>query len=92
MGFLSQWLVSGQLIDIILVMVVLEALVLSLWHRRTGRGLGPRQLLPNLLAGGSLLLALRLALGGAAAHWLAAVLLLALLAHLMDLYLRTHWR
>jgi hypothetical protein len=87
---LSQWLASGQLIDSILVIVALEALLLSLWHRRTGRGLAPRQLLPNLLAGGSLLLALRLGLAGAPAYWLAAALLLALLAHLTDLYLRIH--
>lgn len=85
----SQWLASARLIDAILLLVLLEALVLALWHARGGPVPAPAQLLPNLLAGGSLLLALRLALADSAPVWLAAALLVALLAHLLDLYLRS---
>ena len=45
---------------------------------------------PNLLAGSCLLLALRLALGQASWQWLALVLAVSLLAHLLDL--RQRWR
>lgn len=77
-------------VDALLALVVLEAVVLWLYHARTGRGLAPRRLLPTLLAGFGLLLAFRLALGGAGAVWAAGALALAGSAHVLDL--KGRWR
>jgi hypothetical protein len=81
---------GGGIVALILALMLAEALLLGLYHRRTGRGIAPRDLLPNLAAGALLLLALRAALASsnplAPAPWLAA----ALLAHLWDLARR--WR
>jgi hypothetical protein len=87
---MSDWITSGRLVDLILVLVVLEAVALLAFHRLTGRGLGPRQLIGVLVSGGCLLLALRAALTGAAWTWIGAWLTIALIAHLADLALR--WR
>lgn len=72
------------LMDAILGLVVLEALALALYHRVTGGGIAPRRYLANLAAGFALLLAARLALGGAPSWQLAACLLASLCAHLLD--------
>lgn len=87
---MAELLASGRLVDLILALVVLEAIVLVLWHRRTGRGLVPRDLLPNLAAGACLLLALRAVLAEAPWYCASAALAGAGLAHLLDLGLR--WR
>jgi hypothetical protein len=79
---------AAGVLDVVLALTVLEAVALVLLHRRTGRGLAPADLLPTLLAGASLLVALRLALGGASFMWIAVCLLAALLAHLVDLWRR----
>jgi hypothetical protein len=76
---------SPHLVDLVLALMALETLALLYFHRRTGRGIAPRDLLPNVLAGAFLLLALRAALADAAIGWLMAALLLALAAHLADL-------
>ena len=77
---------SGRIIDLILALVALETLLLLGIHIRRGGGIAPRALLANLLAGACLLLALRGALTGADWIWPALFLLLALPAHLIDLY------
>jgi hypothetical protein len=79
---------SGRVVDVILALVVVEAIALAGWRRLTGRGLALRALAANLLAGGFLLLAVRAALVGAEWIWVAASLLAALLAHLADLAAR----
>lgn len=79
---------SGRVVDIILTLVVVEAVALAGWRRLTGRGVALRALTANLLAGGFLLLAVRAALVGADWIWVAASLLAALLAHLADLATR----
>ena len=80
----------GRIVDLILVLMVVEAIVLVAWRRRRGAGIAPFDLVVSLLAGAFLLLALRAALTGAAwptiALWLAA----ALVAHIADLARR--WR
>lgn len=76
------------MIDIILVLVVIEWLLLGWYHRSTGRGPRPADLLPNLLSGALLLLAVRVALAQLWWGWLACVLLLSLGAHLLDLQRR----
>lgn len=78
----------SRLIEFILFGIVLEGAVLMAWHRRVGHGIEPRSLLPNLAAGGCLLLAIRLALGGAGWIWIASCLAGALMAHVADLQRR----
>lgn len=74
-------LVSPHLIDLILVLTTIEALCLTIWRRRTGKG--PSTLL--LLPGVCLMLALRAALAGASWPWVPLALTAALLCHLADL-------
>ena len=83
-------------VDAILVLVPVEAAALVALHRLTGAGIPSRRLLGTLAAGFFLMLATRLALhagasGSLAAQALvAASLLAALVAHIVDLTLR--WR
>lgn len=81
---------SGRLVDLILVLVVIEAVALTLYWRRTGRGVAPPDLLPNLCAGAFLLLALRMTLTGGGWMPASGCLAAAGLAHLADLFRR--WR
>jgi hypothetical protein len=81
---------SGRLVDLILVVVVLEAAVLLLYWRQARRGIAPFDLLPNLCAGVFLLLALRVTLAGAGWMMVSGCLAAAGLAHLADMYRR--WR
>ena len=82
---MSELLSSGRMIDVILALVALEAVALVAYHRRTARGIAPTAVVFNLAAGAFLLLAARAALTGAAWPWIAAALLGALCAHLLDL-------
>lgn len=85
---MAELLLSGRLIEFILLLVALEVYIL---HHLRSRGAPPLvRLLPNLLAGALLLLALRLALGQAPWFWLALVLAASLVAHLLDL--RQRWQ
>jgi hypothetical protein len=86
----EQAFASGRVIDAVLVAVVVQALALALWARRTGRGVPPASLLATLAAGAFLLLALRTALAGEWWGWTGLALLAALVAHVVDLRLR--WR
>ena len=79
-----------MIVNLVMGFVVLEAVLLIAWHRRTGGGVAAGDLLPNLAAGFCLLLALRAALGGAAWRWIGLALFGSLLAHLLDL--RRRWR
>jgi hypothetical protein len=80
----------GRLVELILMIVALEMVALALYWRRTGSGVPLRDLLPNLLAGAFLLLALRFALGDFG--WLpcCACLAAAGVAHCVDL--ARQWR
>ncbi len=90
MRSVSYALQSGHLVEAILAFTVIEWLVLSAYHRRTGRGVAPRDIGWNLVSGMCLLLALREALVGGWWVWIAACLGASLLAHLSDL--RRLWR
>ncbi len=90
MKMLEDLIASGRIADLILVLVALEAAALLLFHRWTGKGVPARQLLPNLAAGATLILALRSALLDEPWSTTAVWLLLALLAHGADLLAR--WR
>lgn len=83
-----QSLVSPAVMDMILVAVLLEGAGLLLLYRGKGKGIPPGVLLPNLIAGFCLFLALRLVLAGASAYWVALSLFAALCAHVSELVLR----
>lgn len=87
---MAELFASGRILDLILAGMVLEGVGLVAYHRMTGRGVAPGRLLPNLVSGGFLLLAMRALAGGAWWGWASACLLGALLAHLDDL--RRAWR
>ena len=70
--------------------MVIEALVLTAWHRRTGAGLPPRTLLPTLVAGGGLMGALLAALTDAPPICLLAPFALSGVAHVVDM--RRRWQ
>lgn len=78
------------LLDGLLAAVALETVVLLLWHRRTGGGLPPAQLLPTLAAGAGVMLAWRCSAAGAPSLWVAGAMALAGIAHAIDLGRR--WR
>lgn len=81
---------SGRLVDLILLVVAIEAAALLWYWARARRGIAPLDLLPNLFAGALLLLALRATLAGGG--WMLVSLFLAAagLAHLTDI--RRRWR
>lgn len=81
---------DGRIVEAILALMVLEAIALAIYRRRTGRGVPPRALLINLGAGAALLLTLRAAMTGASTPVIAALLFLALVFHVADLAMR--WR
>jgi hypothetical protein len=81
---------TGRIVDLILGLIVLEAVVLALWHRWTGKGVSSAGIIWFLMAGACLLLALRAALTGATWFWIALWLAAALAAHVADLHHR--WR
>ncbi|KGE05227.1 hypothetical protein [Pseudohaliea rubra] len=78
---MEGWFASGRVVDVILLLVVLEALL----SFRLGRGTA---LLPNLAAGACLLLALRAVLTGASGAVLGLWLALAGVAHAFDVAAR----
>ena len=86
---MAEWFASGRLVDLILALVVVEVIALALYWRATRRGVPLADLLPNILAGAFLLLALRLSLGGFGWPPCCACLAAAGVAHLVDL--RRRW-
>jgi hypothetical protein len=76
---------NGQIVDLILALVVVEATILLIYRSATGRGVPAVGLLINLLAGAFLLMALRGAMLNAPWIWTAAWLAAALIAHVADL-------
>lgn len=87
---MQELIESGRLIDLILIATVLEGIALIIFNWKTKKGIPPRPLIFNLLAGFCLLLALRAVLADAWWGWIALSLFAALLAHLLDLQQR--WR
>ena len=81
---------SGRIGDLILAVLVAEAVLLALLHARWGLGPGLRRMAANLVAGAALVVALRGALAGSDWMWIAIALSVALLAHATDLIGR--WR
>ncbi len=87
---MTELYATGRIIDLILILVLLEAVALALFRRLTGRGPRIGDLLPTLVSGGLLLAAVRAALADSRWELVALPLFGALLAHLFDLY--RQWR
>jgi uncharacterized protein involved in response to NO len=85
---MNHFVLNESWIDAILGLVILEGLLLVAWRAWTGRGPKPGPLIANLLAGGFILLALRLAISGGSLVWIATCLAFSLIAHLIDLVSR----
>lgn len=81
---------SGRIVDLLMVLMTLEAALLWGYRRSTGRGVPLFGLLANLAAGAGLLMALRAALTHAGWEMTILWLLVALAAHVADLASR--WR
>lgn len=86
---MAAFFASGHVADLILLVLLAEAVVLLAWRRRTGRGPAPRAVLALVLPGAALVLALRLALTGAWWGWIGLALFGALITHLYDLAQRS---
>ena len=87
---MDELFATGHVVDLILGGIVLEAALLVLYARNTGRGVAIADLPANLLSGACLLLALRGALVGASPAWIGLSLSASLVTHLADL--RRRWR
>ena len=81
---------SGRAADLVLAVLVIEAIVLTVRHARSGAGPPPRVFAPLIGAGILLVLALRCALTGAPWPWIALLLSAGGLVHLLDL--RQRWK
>lgn len=81
---------AATMVDIVIVVTVLEAVALWLYHHRTGKGLAVRDFLPALLSGLLLMFALRLHTADSAWMPTAALLAGAGVFHTLDL--RRRWR
>ncbi|HEU4457692.1 MAG TPA: hypothetical protein VFR90_01045 [Methylibium sp.] len=79
---------AADFVDAVIAITLLECVALALWSRRRG-GVDLAALAPSLVSGLLLMLALRAAVAGAAAAWIALPVALAGLAHLWDL--RRRW-
>ena len=80
---------SGTLlIDIVIAVTVIEWVLLSWWHRRTGHGIPMSELRATLLAGLYLMMALRASMVSAPWYVVALLLLAAGLSHASDLWRR----
>jgi hypothetical protein len=88
-GNIVREIFSGTLlIDIVIAVTVIEWLLLSWWHRRTGRGIPMSELRATLLAGLYLMMALRASMVSAPWYVVAMLLLAAGLSHAADLWRR----
>ena len=81
---MPDWLSIPRLVELILLGMAIEAIWLSWRHRRAGRA-GVPPLLLHLISGALLLLAMKLALTGAAPLMVAATLGMAGVSHAADL-------
>jgi hypothetical protein len=81
----AAYLLDGRAVDVIIALVAIEGCGILAWRALTGGGPSAAIILPNLLAGASLLLALRIALTGASPGAIATCLAAAFAAHGADL-------
>jgi hypothetical protein len=87
---MTEFFESGHFVDLVLAFLLLEAVVVVAYWRRSGRGVAPADFLPGLCSGALMLLALRVTLAGGGWAVPTACLGLAGIAHLVDVVRR--WR
>lgn len=80
----------ATLIDTVLLVTVVEAFVLWIYHRKTGKGIPPRDFLGNLMSGLMLMAALRAHISNQPWFTMAGLLAASGVAHAADLWMR--WR
>ncbi len=85
---MSGLFATGQIVDLIVLVMAVEAMLLCIRRALTGRGMEPLALLSALAPGICLLLALRLALTGAPWGAMAGCLTAAGILHACDLVYR----
>ena len=85
---LQALLESGQLLDLIIVLIGAETLLVLLLGVRRGKVGITLRLIPNLLAGALLMFAIRLSVTDGTANQILSVLAAIFAAHLTDLYIR----
>ena len=88
MDMLQSLFKSGTIIDLILLLMVVEAIALLVWRHFTGSGIAPSALLPFLAAGVCLMLAVKFALTGQDWTHVATALGGAFIFHLADVTCR----
>jgi hypothetical protein len=81
-----------QVIDLVIVVTLVESLVLTLYHRSTGRGVAPRAFLLNMVSGLCLMFALRCLAKDTSGMPVALWLLMAGVAHGSDIWMRWQGR
>jgi hypothetical protein len=87
---MSDFVLSGHIVDLILAVLVAELLTAAFWRRRGDVRARIATLGIAALPGAFLLLALRAALNGAGWAWIALWLAASFPAHLLDLWRRPH--
>ncbi len=87
---MPEFFASGRAVDVVLLVVLLEALLLTILSLRARGSFAALEIVLALLPGVLLLLALRAALLQLSWAWVAFFLLLSFPAHLADL--RRRWR
>ncbi len=88
MSNLEELILSGRIVDLMLVVISVEVIAVLLYRRLRGGGIAALPLLMNVGAGGSLMVALKFALSGAPWTWLAGSLIASLVFHVTDQALR----
>lgn len=84
---LADFIVSGRIFDVMLVVLAAEVAWLA-WRRRGVRGPVLAPLIANAGAGAALVLSFKAILAGAGWPWVAAALLASLVCHVADLAYR----
>ncbi|KPF92554.1 hypothetical protein NML43_01085 [Rhodopseudomonas palustris] len=90
MSMMSELFARGVLVDVVLAFLVVEAVAIVgywLWRKR---GIAPADFLPGLCSGALMLLALRMVIAGTSWVLPSVCLMVAGLAHLVDV--RRRWR
>jgi hypothetical protein len=82
---MSELLSSGRAIDLALAVMVLELVALAVVRGRAAGGLRPLDMAGQMVAGATLLLALRCAVRGGDYRWTLAFVTASFPAHLFDL-------
>jgi len=85
---MREFILSGRIVDAILVLMWIETGLIAWLHRRGRIDVPLTAIVINMLAGTALLLALRAALTALSPWWIAGFLGLALVCHVADLAAR----